>query len=314
MPNSSASLPTSFDWRIFSQIFKKSLKMEKLQDIVGKRVGYIGHFGKVMVDDLARQAGIPATDYTMVRVGMNVTDAIIRGEIDTGWKQKKIGKVPLNDHLSESRVLDVRNWRDWGNQELDSRISRKSNSKSSQERWIKVLRTFKAEDLPYFPLHSPQGCCASTNWTVSAAAASAPSSSSRPIPFTTRTRPWSPPSCARCGGDVPRRIKGPRHLLVRLTRSNAMQGHGLHHWESGPGLGHHVPRQPSPQHRVRLLSLPEPHVPADSAVRRLYTKIFQRTAPYFSRNLLNVERDWSKVSPTPHPAPEFPAPSLQRRW
>ncbi len=58
--------------------------MEKLQDIVGKRVGYIGHFGKVMVDDLARQAGIPATDYTMVRVGMNVTDAIIRGEIDTG--------------------------------------------------------------------------------------------------------------------------------------------------------------------------------------------------------------------------------------
>jgi pyrimidine precursor biosynthesis enzyme len=71
-------------WLIFSQIFRKSLKMEKLQDILGKRIGYIGHFGKVMVDDLARQAGIPATDYTMVRVGMNVTDAIIRGEIDTG--------------------------------------------------------------------------------------------------------------------------------------------------------------------------------------------------------------------------------------
>ena len=66
------------------QIFKKSVKIEKLQDIVGKRVGYIGHFGKVMVDDLARQAGIPQTAYQTVRVGMNVTDAIMRGEIDTG--------------------------------------------------------------------------------------------------------------------------------------------------------------------------------------------------------------------------------------
>merc|ERR1740124_2123914 len=27
----------------------------------------------------------------------------------------------------------------------------------------------------------------------------------------------------------------------------------------------------------------------------LYTKIFQRTLPYFSRDLLNVERDWTKV-------------------
>ena len=78
--------------------------MEKLQDIVGKRVGYIGHFGKVMVDDLARQAGIPATDYTMVRVGMNVTDAIIRGEIDTGKKLESVFGNWLTFHNFKSLV------------------------------------------------------------------------------------------------------------------------------------------------------------------------------------------------------------------
>lgn len=37
-----------------------------------------------MIDDLAKQAGIPLDSFETVRVGMNVTAAILRGDIDTG--------------------------------------------------------------------------------------------------------------------------------------------------------------------------------------------------------------------------------------
>lgn len=82
-------------------IFKKSIKIESIHDLVGKKIGYIGHFGKIMVDDLCRQAGIPQTDYTMVRVGMNVTDAIIRGEIDTGIGFTNFQRIELEELTGE---------------------------------------------------------------------------------------------------------------------------------------------------------------------------------------------------------------------
>merc|ERR1712160_125591 len=59
-------------------IHKKSANMGKFSDIQGKKVGYIGHFGKVMIDDLAKQAGIPLDSFETVRVGMNVTAGILR--------------------------------------------------------------------------------------------------------------------------------------------------------------------------------------------------------------------------------------------
>ena len=45
-------------WRLTGLIHKKSANINRFEDIVGKKVGYIGHFGKVMIDDLARQAGV----------------------------------------------------------------------------------------------------------------------------------------------------------------------------------------------------------------------------------------------------------------
>jgi ABC-type nitrate/sulfonate/bicarbonate transport system substrate-binding protein len=35
-------------------IFKKSTKIESIQDLVGKKIGYIGHFGKIMVSKTTR--------------------------------------------------------------------------------------------------------------------------------------------------------------------------------------------------------------------------------------------------------------------
>ncbi|MFK0573000.1 ABC transporter substrate-binding protein [Endozoicomonas sp.] len=65
-------------------IFLKSSGIKGFDDIRGKRIGYIGRFGKIMIDDLARRAGIESGAYETVRVGMNVTDAIIQNKVDAG--------------------------------------------------------------------------------------------------------------------------------------------------------------------------------------------------------------------------------------
>ena len=62
----------------------KSSGIRQFQDIVGKRVGYIGEFGKIIVQDLAKLAGIDLNAFETVRVGMNISDAILRGVVDTG--------------------------------------------------------------------------------------------------------------------------------------------------------------------------------------------------------------------------------------
>ncbi|TYZ57352.1 hypothetical protein PybrP1_010557 [[Pythium] brassicae (nom. inval.)] len=84
-------------------IFKESSGIREFKDIVGKRVGYIGHFGKVMIDDLARQAGIDPASYTTMRVGMNVVDAILRGDIDTGIGFTNFQRIEL-EQLSGEKV------------------------------------------------------------------------------------------------------------------------------------------------------------------------------------------------------------------
>ncbi len=82
-------------------IFKKSSGIETLEDIRGKRLGYVGELGKVIIDDLARHAGIEEGEYECIRVGMNVVDAICDGRIDTGVGIGCIQCVELEDRLGE---------------------------------------------------------------------------------------------------------------------------------------------------------------------------------------------------------------------
>lgn len=78
------SIGTLLDEPPTGLIALKSSGIRSFSDIVGKRVGYIGEFGKLMIEDLAKLAGIDPKSFQTVRVGMNVTDAIRRGIIDTG--------------------------------------------------------------------------------------------------------------------------------------------------------------------------------------------------------------------------------------
>jgi ABC-type nitrate/sulfonate/bicarbonate transport system substrate-binding protein len=85
----------------------KSSGISRFQDIVGKRVGYIGSFGKKIIDDLATLAGISANHYTTVRVSMNVTDAILQNKIDVGIGFTNFQQVEL-EALSGQEAIFLR--------------------------------------------------------------------------------------------------------------------------------------------------------------------------------------------------------------
>ncbi|KAJ2978418.1 hypothetical protein NUW58_g7505 [Xylaria curta] len=70
------------------------------QTLKGKRIGYVGEFGKIQIDELTAHYGMTPGDYTAVRCGMNVTKAIIRGEIDTGIGLENVQMVELEEWLT----------------------------------------------------------------------------------------------------------------------------------------------------------------------------------------------------------------------
>lgn len=82
----------------------KSSGISSFQDIVGKKIGYIGEFGKKIIDHLAALAGISASSYETVRVGMHVTDAICQGKVDAGIGFINFQKVEL-EYLAGEAVL-----------------------------------------------------------------------------------------------------------------------------------------------------------------------------------------------------------------
>ncbi|KAG2199086.1 hypothetical protein INT47_005090 [Mucor saturninus] len=63
----------------------------------GKRIGYVGEFGKIQLDELTSHFGMTPNDYDAIRVGMNVTDAIIRGDIDAGIGIENVQQVELEE-------------------------------------------------------------------------------------------------------------------------------------------------------------------------------------------------------------------------
>lgn len=98
------SIGTLLDEPPTGLIALKSSGISSFQDIIGKRVGYIGEFGKRIIDDLAQLAGIDPATYQTVRIGMNVTDAICRDIIDTGIGFINFQRLEL-EHLHGETVF-----------------------------------------------------------------------------------------------------------------------------------------------------------------------------------------------------------------
>lgn len=70
------------------------------QSLKGKRIGYVGEFGKIQIDELTRHYGMTPDDYTAVRCGMNVSKAIINGTIDAGIGLENVQMVELAEWLA----------------------------------------------------------------------------------------------------------------------------------------------------------------------------------------------------------------------
>ncbi|KAL0934904.1 4-amino-5-hydroxymethyl-2-methylpyrimidine phosphate synthase [Colletotrichum truncatum] len=66
----------------------------------GKRIGYVGEFGKIQIDELTSHYGMTPDDYTAVRCGMNVSKAIIEGTIDAGIGLENVQMVELEEWLA----------------------------------------------------------------------------------------------------------------------------------------------------------------------------------------------------------------------
>ncbi|KAJ5586706.1 NMT1/THI5 like-domain-containing protein [Penicillium hispanicum] len=80
---------------------KSSGITEDFRSLKGKRIGYVGEFGKIQIDELTKYYGMTTDDYTAVRCGMNVTKAIIRGDIDAGIGLENVQMVELAEWLAE---------------------------------------------------------------------------------------------------------------------------------------------------------------------------------------------------------------------
>jgi len=65
----------------------------------GKRIGYVGEFGKIQIDELTSHYGMTPDDYTAVRCGMNVCKAIKNGEIDAGIGLENVQMPELEEWL-----------------------------------------------------------------------------------------------------------------------------------------------------------------------------------------------------------------------
>ena len=66
----------------------------------GRRIGYVGEFGKIQIDELTSHYDMSPDDFTAVRCGMNVSRAIIEGEIDAGIGLENVQMVELAEWLA----------------------------------------------------------------------------------------------------------------------------------------------------------------------------------------------------------------------
>lgn len=193
-----SSIGTLLDEPPTGLIALKSSGIRHFHDIKGKRVGYIGEFGKKIIDDLAKLAGIDPKSYQTVRIGMNVTDAICRDVIDTGIGFINFQKLEL-EHLRGETVF---------------------------------LRIDQLAGL---------GCC--------------------------------------CFCSIQFIVPEKTLLQVELIQSF------LRATQRGAAF---TTEQPEVTYELLCQAKPQLRTP-------LYQKIFMHSLPFFSRTLLNVERDWHKV-------------------
>ncbi|EPQ26436.1 uncharacterized protein PFL1_06084 [Pseudozyma flocculosa PF-1] len=91
------SIGTLMDEPFTGVVYLEGSGITDFRSLKGKKIGYVGEFGKIQIDELTTHFGMGPDDYTAVRVGMNVSDAIIRGDIDAGIGLENVQMVELEE-------------------------------------------------------------------------------------------------------------------------------------------------------------------------------------------------------------------------
>ncbi|CDO93398.1 unnamed protein product [Kluyveromyces dobzhanskii CBS 2104] len=74
---------------------------QDFNSLKGKKIGYVGEFGKIQIDELTKHYGMKPSDYQAVRCGMNVAKYIIEGKIDAGVGIECMQQVELEEYLKK---------------------------------------------------------------------------------------------------------------------------------------------------------------------------------------------------------------------
>jgi ABC-type nitrate/sulfonate/bicarbonate transport system substrate-binding protein len=85
-------------------LYSNKGNISNVQDLKGKRIGYVGEFGKYILDDLLRKNDVSPTDVKAVRVGMKVPNALASGAIDAGIG---LGNCQLIEAQENDGVVDA---------------------------------------------------------------------------------------------------------------------------------------------------------------------------------------------------------------
>jgi len=101
------SIGTLLDEPPTGLISLKRAEINDFADIRGKRLGYIGEFGKQIIDNLAKYANIEFSAYETVRVGMYMVDAICAGRIDAGIGFSNFHQVELESRVGATSILRI---------------------------------------------------------------------------------------------------------------------------------------------------------------------------------------------------------------
>lgn len=101
------SIGTLLDEPPTGLISLKRAGINSFDDIRGKRLGYIGEFGKQIIDNLAKHANIEQSAYETVRVGMYMVDAISSGRIDAGIGFSNFHQVELESETGPTAMMRI---------------------------------------------------------------------------------------------------------------------------------------------------------------------------------------------------------------
>ncbi|WWC58910.1 uncharacterized protein I303_101455 [Kwoniella dejecticola CBS 10117] len=93
------SVGTMMDEPFTGLIYLKESGISRFEDIKGRKIGYVGHFGLIQLNELTQYFGLTPNDFTAVRCGMNITQAIKEGTIDAGIGLENVQMVELEEWM-----------------------------------------------------------------------------------------------------------------------------------------------------------------------------------------------------------------------